>query len=257
MPKIVGLIPARSGSKRVKRKNIRPLSGHPLIAYTISAALQCDIFETVFVSTEDQQTSEIAKHYGAEVSFLRPGELATDTSPDIGWVTYTLNRFLEHDREFECFSILRPTNPFRQPETIQRAWAQFGSEEGVHSLRAVEKVTQHPGKMWVLRGKRMFPLLPLSPPDRPWHSIQHPDLPEVYIQNASLEIALSKTVFETKTIAGHSIMPFLTKGYEGFDINNPFDWWRAEYLIKSGSATLPPILKEPYPIELIEVPEIV
>ena len=138
-PSIVALIPARAGSKRVPDKNIRPLAGHPLIAYTISAALQSEVFSAVLVSTDSQLYADIAKYYGAEVPYLRPSELAGDLSPDVEWVEYTLNRLRQDGREYDCFSILRPTSPFRLPETTQRAWRAFKNEEGVDSLRAVEK----------------------------------------------------------------------------------------------------------------------
>jgi CMP-N,N'-diacetyllegionaminic acid synthase len=245
-PNIVGLIPARAGSKRVADKNIRPLAGHPVIAYTIAAALQSEIFGAVIVSTDSPQYAEIARHYGAEVPFLRPAEFAGDLSPDIEWVEYTLERLRNESRSCECFSILRPTSPFRLPETIRRAWKDFLAEEGVDSLRAVEKCRQHPGKMWVVRGKRMLPLLPLGPAEQPWHSSQYQSLPEVYVQNASLEIARSRVVFEERTIAGAILMPFFTQGYEGFDVNSPYDWDLAEHLVREGLARLPVISQAPY-----------
>ena len=248
-PSIVALIPARAGSKRVPDKNIRLLAGHPLIAYTISAALQSQIFSAVIVSTDSQLYAEIAKYYGAKVPYLRPAELAGDLSPDIEWLEYTLNRFRQDGREYDCFSILRPTSPFRLPETIQRAWRAFQEEEGIDSLRAVEKCKQHPGKMWIVRGNRMMPLLPLGPPEQPWYSSQYQSLPEVYVQNASLEIAWSRVIFEKRTIAGNVLMPFFTKGYEGFDLNSDYDWNIAEQLVRSGQARLPSISQHPYPLE--------
>ena len=246
-PTIVGLIPARAGSKRVPDKNIRQLAGHPLIAYTIAAALECGIFTDVIVSTDSGQYADIARYYGAEVPFLRPPELAGDVSPDIEWLAYTLKKLAEADRHYECFSILRPTSPFRMPQTIQRAWHAFLAEDGVDSLRAVERCQQHPGKMWVVRGNRMMPLLPLSPPEQPWHSSQYQSLPEVYVQNASLEIAWTRVILKERTIAGSVLMPFFTEEYEGFDVNNPYDWQLAEHLISNGEVQLPSISKRPYP----------
>jgi CMP-N-acetylneuraminic acid synthetase len=243
---IVALIPARAGSKRVAHKNIRPLAGHPLIAYTIAAALGSVIFKDVIVSTDSEHYAEIVKYYGAQVPFLRPAELAGDQSPDIEWLDYTLARLQESGRSYDCFSILRPTSPFRLPETIQRAWSEFSTQEGADSLRAVEKCSQHPGKMWVVRGRRMMPLLPLGPAGQPWHSSQYPSLPEVYVQNASLEIAWSRVIFEERTIAGNVVMPFFTVDYEGFDVNSEYDWQLAEHLVQEGDAKLPPISQSPY-----------
>lgn len=246
-PNIVALIPARAGSKRVIDKNIRPLAGHPLIAYTIAAALESGVFDAVIVSTDSESYADIARHYGTEVPFLRPAAFAKATSPDIDFVDDTLRRLREDGRSFDCFSILRPTSPFRLPETIRRAWVEFLAEEGVDSLRAVEKCRQHPGKMWVVRGRRMLPLLPFGPAEQPWHSSQYPSLPEIYVQNASLEIAWSRVVFDGRTIAGTVVMPFLTQGTEGLDINDAKDLWHAEALIERGEARLPRVSRPPYP----------
>lgn len=245
--KAIALIPARAGSKRVPDKNIRRVGGHPLIAYTIAAARGSGVFDTVLVSTDSGYYADIARHYGAEVPFLRTAALATATSPDIDWVEETLGRLAEDGRYFDVFSILRPTSPMRQPQTIQRAWSLFRSQVGADSLRAIEKCTQHPGKMWVVRGQRMFPLLPFGPPEQPWHSSQYPSLPLVYVQNASLEIAWTRIVREERTIAGQVIVPFITEGYEGFDINDPFDWHHMEFLLERGEASLPHIAQEPFP----------
>ena len=243
---VVALIPARAGSKRVTDKNIRSLSGHPLMAYTISAAVQSGIFSDVIVSTDSEHYAGIARHYGAEVPFTRPHPLAGDDSPDIEWLAYTLDRLKDEGREYDCFSILRPTSPFRLPQTIQRAWHAFLAEAGIDSLRAVEKCQQHPGKMWVVQGNRMVPLMPLHSSAQPWHSSQYQSLPEVYTQNASLEIAWTRVVSEQGTIAGDALMPFFTEGYEGFDVNSEYDWSLAEYLVNNDQAQLPPVSHFPY-----------
>ncbi|MCB2226159.1 MAG: acylneuraminate cytidylyltransferase family protein [Desulfarculaceae bacterium] len=246
-PSLVGLIPARAGSQRIKDKNVVRLAGHPLLAYSIRAALDSGVCDAVVVSTDSEDYAAIARHYGAETPFIRPVEMAGAKSMDIEWVQFTLQKLAEAGREYDCFSILRPTSPFRLPTTIQRAWAEFRAEEGVDSLRAVELVKQHPGKMWVVRDKRMTPLLPLTPAERPWHSCQYADLPRVYAQNASLEIAWTRVALEGGTIAGQVIMPFLTTGSEGWDINHPEDVWIAERLLAEGQATLPNIDIEPWP----------
>ncbi|MBL0713281.1 MAG: acylneuraminate cytidylyltransferase family protein [Desulfosarcina sp.] len=246
-PSIVALIPARSSSKRVPDKNIRPLAGHPLIAYSIAAALQSEIFEDVIVSTDSRHYADIARYYGAEVPFTRPAEIAGDNSPDIAWVADTLGRLAEAGRHYDCFSILRPTSPFRLSPTIRRAWEAFRDQVGVDSLRAVEKCSQHPGKMWMVCRNRMTPLLPLGSPEQPWHSSQYSSLPEVYVQNASLEMAWTRVVFEDKTIAGTVLMPFFTENYEGFDVNSLYDWNLADHLVASGQPHLPPISISPYP----------
>ncbi len=248
-PTCVALIPARSGSKRVTDKNIRMLGNHPVMAYTIQAAVASGVFARVFVSTDSEEYAAIARHYGAEVPWLRPAEFATSTSPDIEWIIHTLEAFEKAGEAADSFSILRPTSPFRQPETIRRAWSEFTAETGVDSLRAVEKVKQHPGKMWAIRGKRMTPVMPFMRDDgTPWHSSQMASLPVFYIQNASLEIAWTRVALEDRTIAGSVVMPFLTDDMEGFDINDMDDWWHAQHLMANGTAVPPHVSVPPYPV---------
>ncbi|MBI4263020.1 MAG: acylneuraminate cytidylyltransferase family protein [Acidobacteria bacterium] len=257
MPSVVALIPARYGSKRVPGKNVRVLQGHPVLAYTIAPALESGVFGSVIVSTDSEEIAAVARHYGAEVPFLRPAAFAGDTSPDIEWLEYALAELRRRGRSWDCFSLLRPTSPFRTSDTIRRAWARFTAQEGVDSLRAVEKCAQHPGKMWIVRGDRMVPLLPfgLASPKpqggeggegQPWHSTPYQALPPVYVQNASLEMAWTRVVVERRTIAGDVLVPFLTEGYEGFDINDAYDWMIAERLLADGLATLPPVPQVPY-----------
>src|ERR1051326_4680487 len=195
-PAVVALIPARSGSKRIPDKNIRSLNGHPLMAYTIRAALDSGIFNSLIVSTDSKRYADIAASYGAQVPFLRSIEIAGDQSPDIEWVDDTLRQLKKRGENYDFFSILRPTSPFRSVHTIQRGWKEFTKESAIDSLRAVEICKQHPGKMWFFRNRRMVPLMPLSPEGQPWHSSQFAALPTVYVQNASLEIAWSRVVFE-------------------------------------------------------------
>ena len=246
MTSLVALIPARAGSKRVPGKNIRRLAEHPLIAYTIAAALESDVFDAVVVSTDSVDYAEIARHYGAEAPFLRPTEFAGSLSPDIEWVEHALTMLEGLGRNYDCFSVLRPTSPFRQAETIKRAWQKFSEDPGVDSLRAVELCKQHPGKMWVVQQRCMTPLLPFAPNGQPWHSSQYQALPEIYVQNASLEMAWTRLVQDGRTIAGEVVMPFFTEGHEGFDINDPKDWRDAEYLLSQDMVALPKVRKKPF-----------
>ena len=217
-----------------------------MLAYTIAPAIESGVFDAVIVSTDSEEVAEIARHYGAEVPFLRPALFASDTSPDIEWLEYTLAELQRHGRSWDAFGLLRPTSPFRTADTIRRAWARFTAQDGVDSLRAVEKCAQHPGKMWVLRGERMLPLLPYENNGVPWHSTPYQALPPVYVQNASLEIAWTRVVLEQRSLAGEVLVPFVTEGYEGFDINDPTDWMVAERLLADGAVTLPPVARAPF-----------
>jgi len=242
----IAFIPARFGSKRVPNKNIRSLNGHPLLAYTVRAAIDSGVFDAVVCATDSALYAEVAAYYGAEVPCLRSPEISGDKSPDIEWVVWMLNQLEAQNRSYEIFSILRPTSPFRLSETIQRAWKTFSEDPTADSLRAIEKCKQHPGKMWVIRGQRMLPVMPFVNGGTPWHSCQYTALPEIYAQDASLEIAWSRVALERSTISGEVIIPFISEGMEGFDINEPEDWLLAEYYVSKGQARLPLVTHPPF-----------
>jgi N-acylneuraminate cytidylyltransferase len=241
----VAFVPARSGSERVPGKNVRVLAGHPLLAYAIETARQSGIFERIVVSTDSEEIAEIARWYGADVPFLRPAEYATTTSPDIEWLSFTLQ---ELEESFDLFAIVRATNPFRGPEVVRRGLDQLLATPEADSLRAVELVKQHPGKMWLLAedGRTMSPLLDQSHLDVAWHAGQYQALPPVYSQSSALEVAWTRVVAETGTREGRIVAPFFTDGHEGFNVDDEEDWERAERLLSSGAASLPAVERAPY-----------
>ena len=240
MYKAVALIPARSGSKRIKNKNIYNIKGHPLLAYTVSVAINCNLFDRVICITDSGRYAKIAKKYGAEVPALRPKKISGDKSPDIEWVSWIM-KIINKKNKYDIFSILRPTNPLRKISTIKSAWKKFIKNKKCDSIRAVEKCKQHPGKMWTFRKKFMKPLIS-SKKKIPYHSRQYADLPEVFIQNASLEIAWSRLLNKKNpSISGKKIIPFITKNNEGFDLNNQEDLILIKEFIKKKKVKLPKI----------------
>jgi N-acylneuraminate cytidylyltransferase len=239
-PSLVAFVPARSGSERVPGKNVRVLAGHPLLAYSVATARQAGA-DRVVCSTDSEEIAEVAHWYGAEV-VLRPAELATSTSPDIEWLRHAFGRLPE---PYELFALVRPTSPFRGPETVRRALDQLLAHSDADSIRAVEPVKQHPGKMWLVDGDEMRPLLDQSQLEVPWHDSQFQALPAVYVQNSSLEIAWTRVV-ESGTLGGKNRIPFFTEGLEGFSIDREEDWVRAEALAESGEGKLPTIDVEPW-----------
>jgi CMP-N-acetylneuraminic acid synthetase len=245
VPSLIAFVPARSGSERVPGKNVRPLAGHPLLAYAIATAQQSGVADRVVCSTDTEEIAAVARWYGADVPFLRPAEYATSTSPDVEWLSYTLAELPER---YDLFVLVRATNPFRGPDVIRRGLEQLLTTPEADSIRAVELVKQHPGKMWELAGdgRTMRPLLDQSHLEAAWHAGQYQALPRVYVQNSALEIAWTRVVTETGTREGRVLAPFLTDGYEGFNVDDEEDWARAEALIAAGRAALPPIDREPY-----------
>lgn len=229
MNNLIALIPARSGSKRIPHKNIKRLGSHPLLAYTIEVARQSGIFDEIYVSTDSAEIVDIARYYGA-IAIIRPEKYALDNSPDIEWIKDALTLFALPP---DYFAILRPTNPFRTPEMLQRVWNKYKKD---YWLKGVEPVGQHPEKMW---NKAEYGLIHNYVGSRR-HDQQTNTLDEVYVQNGSIEIR------PTDNLRPCNIQPYFTKGYEGLDINTERDWVYAEWLIANGKVKLIKIDKEPY-----------
>lgn len=233
MYKAVALIPARSGSKRIKNKNIFKVNKQPLLAYTINAAIKSKMFQRIICVTDNKFYARIAKKFGAEVPALRPKKISGEKSSDIEWLLWIMKE-INGINKFDIFSILRPTSPLRNSKTIKRAFNYFIRNKSYDSLRAINKCKQHPAKMWLLKKKRLFPLLKnLKNSKTPMHSQQYANLPIVFTQNASLEIAWTRILKKKNpTISGNKILGFESIGWEGFDINNIEDIFLLKYLLQ-------------------------
>jgi len=215
---IVAFVPARSGSERVKDKNILEINGVPIIHYTLISARDSGVFDRIVVSTDSDLYGEIASQIKGVEVLKRPGKYSKSTSPDIEWVKHAI---CELDlKDDDIFSILRPTSPLRRVETIRKAIKCFGDVHTKYdSLRAIAKVDVHPGKMWIKNHNTITPLLPFSYCEIPWHSSQKKVLPEVYYQTASLEVASVSTVLKGGSISGEHVYGFEVDGVDKFDIN--------------------------------------
>jgi N-acylneuraminate cytidylyltransferase len=237
------LIPARGGSKRIPNKNIKPFAGRPLIAHSINAAQESGIFERIFVSTDNIEIAEIAKQYGAEVPTMRPIEFATDTSPDVDWIAHSV-----HEWEIPSegtLTILRPTSPLRKPGTIKSAVQALRDASWADSLRAMQLVSEHPGKMWrISSGNEAIPFMEQNGRLIPTHSSPTNTLEEIWVQNASLEVVKAETILNKKSLAGDRILKFEMPGLEGFDLNTLSDWDYLEFLIHSDSSLISTIRKD-------------
>jgi len=244
---IVGLVPLRAGGKRVglidgldKERAI--LGRHPLLAYTVRHAIDSGVFDSVVAVTASESHAALAESYGA-LSVRRPDYTTRDGSPDIQWLHWLLDKYQEDYQRYDAFAILRATSPFRSATTIIRAWDKFRTTPGAHSLRAVRRASEHPGKMWVRRGGYLLPLLPFGPEAQPWHSSPTQELFECYVQTAGLEFGWTEVVLSTRTIAGSVVLPWVLEGAEALDVNTLDDWEEAVALVEAGLAELPVSLR--------------
>ena len=214
----IAIIPARSGSKRIPNKNIFKVHGKPLIQYTIDLALSLQMFDNVYVSTDSIKYRDILSGNEGLDFHMRSEEISGDKSPDIDWVSALVTE--KGLREDDALFLLRPTSPLRTKEFVISAWQKFQNCFATYdSLRAVTKVTNHPGKMWTVIDNQLMPLYPFTIDGVPWHSNQTANLPLVFMQTASLEIIWGRTILNLNSLSGNRIMPHICETDDAFDVN--------------------------------------
>lgn len=229
--KILGFIPAREGSERLKNKNIKLLNGKPLIAYTIEAAKGSKHINRIVVSTDSEKIADVAKEFGAEVPFLRPAAIAQSTSTEMEFFSHALDWFLDYENyEPDLIVLLYPTSPFRTTASINRAVQEMMNHPEADSLRSVKLCVEHPYKMWDIKDGYLKPFV--KGEHSCVHTLAYKLLPKVYIQNASIYITKPVTIKNKKSPIGDIIVPFVMDEQESMDINNPYDFAFAELLLK-------------------------
>ncbi len=227
---VLALIPARGGSKGIPRKNIRLFAGHPLIAYSIAAGLQAETVTRVIVSTDDEEIAAIAREYGAEVPFLRPAHLALDETPDYPVFLHAL-RWLEEREGYRPDIIvqLRPTSPIRPRNLVDRGVRLLLEHPEADSVRAVVPSGQNPFKMWRIEDDGyMRPLLTVEGIPEPYNAPRQ-RLPQTFWQTGHLDVMWRRTLLEKGSMTGQRILPLLVEPRYTVDLDNPWDWERAEW----------------------------
>jgi CMP-N-acetylneuraminic acid synthetase len=209
-PEVLALIPARGGSKGIPRKNILPLAGKPLIAYSIEQARAARHITRVIVSTDDEEIGRVAREHGAEVPFMRPAEFAQDLSPDIDVFRHTLTWLRDHETYVpELVVHLRPTGPVRRVELIDEAIERILAHSEADSLRSISSPIQTPYKMWRIEDGHLRPLVTVDGLVESY-CMPRQMLPPVYWQNGYVDIVRARIVLEQGLMCGHTILPFIT-----------------------------------------------
>jgi N-acylneuraminate cytidylyltransferase len=209
---VVALIPARGGSKSVPRKNLLPVAGRPLIAYSIMHAQACPSITRIVVSTDDDEIASVAKQLGADVPFRRPADAASDTATDFQVFRHALDWLAEHEGYVpELLVHLRPTGPVREAALIERAVQLMLQNPDADALRSVGTAEQTPYKMWRIEDSFLRPLIELAGyPEA--HSMPRQKLPTAYWQNGYVDIVRPRTIIELESMTGHVVLPFVVEG---------------------------------------------
>jgi len=231
--KMLCLILARGGSKRVPHKNIKSLAGKPLISYTIECAKHSNFINRIIVSTDDKEIAKVANKYGAETPFLRPDNISKDTSTELEAFKHALS-WLKENENYEPDMIVKlfPTSPFRKTESVDRAIELLLNNSQADSVRSVTLCSEHPYKMWTIEQNYLKSLIPPQQKPKEAHTLSYQLLPTIYIQNASIDVTRPKNIWEQESITGKNIIPFIMDEYESLDVNTSLDFQLAELLMK-------------------------
>lgn len=228
---ILAVIPARGGSKSIPGKNIKLLGEHPLIAYSIAAGLQSSTVTRTIVSTDDEAIATVARQYGAEVPFMRPGELAGDEVTDLPVFEHVLRQlFNDEGYQPDIVIQLRPTSPFRPLTAVDDAVEVLLADPTADCVRAVTPSGQNPYKMWKIEDGRMKPLVPTNFKEQ--YNMPRQALPSTYWQTGHIEVIRRQTIEEKKSLTGDVILPFIVDGKYAVDLDTLDDWAFAEYIMK-------------------------
>ncbi len=215
---IVGIIPARGGSKGIPRKNIAPLAGKPLMAWTIAAASASGILDRVLVSTEDLEIADAAKSLGAEVPFMRPAELAQDQTPGIDPILHALETLDQSGYHPEWVMLLQPTSPLRTAEDIRGAMALAERNRAEVVVSVCEAV---PPPAWM---KRITPEGVLEDyfPQEKIPPIRQ-GLASAYSLNGAIYLARVSVLRERKSFQNGRSFAFVMPRERSLDIDTPWD----------------------------------
>lgn len=236
MDRVFGIVPARSGSKGVQGKNVRPLGGHPLIAWSIVAGQACPNISRVIVSTDSEEIAEIARSYGAEVPFLRPAELSGDRSPDRDFIIHALDWFRYHEGSEPDYLVhLRPTTPLRDPNLMAEAISKIEKTSDATALRSAHALAESPHKMLQVEGDYLTGFFPEDP--RPeYYNLPRQNFPTAYQPDGYIDILKTSFVRGGTSLHGTRMLACVTPFT--VEVDRPEDFEHLEFILQREGSPL-------------------
>lgn len=231
--RVLGIIPARGGSRTIPRKNLVPVAGRPLIAYTLEAALRSRSLQRVILSTDDGEIAAVGRAAGLEVPFTRPDALGTDTATVEAVVTHALDWLAAHEGYVPgAFVILHPTTPLRTATHIDEAVALLAGA-GVDAVVGVSTPMEHPCEMVYFEDRRMRFVIP----DAGYAAgMQRQGYPECYFVNGAVYVTETRAFRETGSRFGRTTAAYLMDPLDSIDIDTRADLVIAEMLLQRRQA---------------------
>ena len=227
---LLAVIPARGGSKGIKRKNVRMLNRKPLVFYTIDVAKNCNFISDVVVSTDDEEISKLSLEFGAQVPFIRPASLATDETPSYDVVKHGLLEMESRKNiRYDAVMMLQPTCPLRTVEDLDNSIRIFQSTRADSVVSVVQLSDKHPFRMKRLVGDRLINYIDQGFEDmRPRQS-----LPKVYIRNGAIYVSTRRSFLSSESLVGQDCRAYLMPDSRSVNIDSEIDLLLAERLLDS------------------------
>jgi CMP-N,N'-diacetyllegionaminic acid synthase len=232
--KILGVIPARAGSKGVPGKNIRMLAGKPLIAYTIESALKSSMITDVVVSTDSEEIKTVAEQYGVEVPFLRPAALASDTALAVPTIQHALQEMEQYKKvKYDYVAMLQPTSPLKTAEDIDAALNQLIKEDADGIISVVTVDNNHPMKMKKFLGEGGKSGLLVDYEAPPYENCPRQFLPPVFMVNGALYATKRDVFMEIGSFKGNKCIGYIMPMDKSVNIDTELDFILAEHMLKN------------------------
>ena len=228
--RILGIIPARGGSKGVPRKNIKLLGGKPLIEYTSEIAIKSKLLTKVVLSSDDDEIIEVAKSIGLEVPFKRPSGLAKDNTPTLPVIQHALDFFKSRGEEFDAVCLLQTTSPFRTVEFLDQALEKFITSS-TDSLISVKEVPHEFNPHWTFKLNEQGNLCIATGESE--IIARRQDLPKSYHRDGSIYITKTSVLVTQKSLYGNSIAYIENPNKVYVNIDTHDDWVKADLLFKN------------------------
>ena len=220
----MAVIPARSGSKGVPDKNIKELSGKPLIAYSILTAQKIKLINRIIVSTDSDEYAALATDIGAEVPFIRPIELSNDDSTDYDFVKHLLDWLIENESHIPDYIIhLRPTTPLRDPDIVENAIEIFMKKPEATSLRSAHEMPETAYKQFELEDK-YFKTICTGSFELDDANKSRQSFPKTYTPNGYVNILKTEYILENNLLHGNRVMGYITDFTIEVDVEEDFEF---------------------------------
>lgn len=226
----VAIIPARSGSKGLPNKNVKKLGGHPLIAWSIRAALLCPDISKTIVSTDSQEYAAIARDYGAEVPFLRPEIISKDNSTDLEFLEHYLDFISGSMQKVDLIAHIRPTTPLRKPSLFSEAINIFAKTPDSSALRSAHEMSESSYKTLEISSNGFFKRIMAKDNDLESANHARQAFPKTYYANGYIDLLRTDLIINQRKIHGNAVIPFITPFTQ--EIDNHEDFKIVEYYLK-------------------------